>query len=1039
MPVHPPRIHAAPTERRLDALVMRTVTLAFVALIGAASLLSLVPAPSTTGAASPALAPLAQGAGSPWVKAVDGLPGDNVGDIAFVGDPNRNFRYYMMESIEFGLHRSLISLEGWRRMAPNPAAPQTTRVRSVAVARDDIDGLRVYAGLQARPLFGISEDAGASWRSEIGPPGVSRADLLDVTTDGTIWLAQNAATDLWHSEDRGQNWAIDANPTARRDPIDDLFASPDEARIWMVAGGRIWRSEDSPGAWQDVLGPLIAAPITMTLTVEFASIDKDGRLWAVGKRLGQPAAQVSLDDGTTWMPAAWPADTLGAKATALHAGRAGFGIPAAWLAVDDGFDGARVFETRNDGASWSEVFRAPIAVSVIAVDPVMYDVFVGTDGLGLYRLDQPPVHTGAVSAEMLAVAAPTYGQDDTVLALGQVTPLLGTQPGTTPAWKLVYRSRDGGESWARRYVTTGLGTRLDPSPAFASDRRLYSGRFLSTDSGQRWRLLAPRPGGGDVPYVQAVGPITGSRPSLYALDVPFVAGGSGTGAGLQFSGDGGASWQSTDATVDGITAIAISPGFADDATAFFVTDRGKVFRTQDATSFEEIGRLPLLAGQGAVPGLAVSPSFDRDGTLAAAVDNRAAVQRSTIYVSNNGGRTWDERAAGLAPRGRPSALILSPRFEFDRIMFLGTGRERGDVLEPAIYASDSAGAEWFGEALLGEGAVQAFAWGGLADDGRLFAATGREGLYYRDTDGGPIVPVLPTVTASPTPAPATATPTRTASPVVTAFPSPTPTPELQTLCVEAVADTHAQETRPGISAGLENELLIWDDDIETAHTYLRFEPPLLPVGSQTVTATIEVWLRAQQNEGAAPSAEMRSVAEPWTESRMTWNNKPRLGNSIATSVVDSRPAWQVWNIGPLAATWAGDPSRNHGVALLPVTGASDAMRVKLASRENSSDPAPRLCLRYRAPRVEPTATETPEPSQTPSPTALPTDGPSPTPSETPEPSSTPLPTPTDAATSTSTSTPSPTATPVPTATPTLTATPDHGDGFVFIPFVVKGR
>ena len=1026
---------------------MRACGVALLVLALCAGLLPWVGSAERKGDAAHA-APQAQGEGSPWQRAVEGLAGDNVGDLAFVGDPNRNHRFFMIESIDFGLYRSLVSLEEWKRLAPFAAQPDTTFVRSVAIARDDIDGLRVYAGLQARPLFAISEDAGASWRTESGPAGVSRVDLLDSTTDGRVWLAQAESTDLWSTEDRGDHWSIDANPTGNRFPIRDLFASPDEAKVWMVAGEQLWRSDDRPGEWQDVLGPGFASPPTMTLGVDMAAVDENGRVWAVGERGGSDAIQLSLDAGTTWQLANWPPGVQGAPVTALGAGQVGFGLPAAWLAVDDGFAGGRVFETRDDGMSWTEIFRAPIAVTLIDVDPALYDVFVGTDGLGLFRLDESPLHTGAVSAEMLDVTGPTWAQDDTVLALGRVTPLRrGDRPSAPGPWTILFRSRDGGESWARRYVTTGLGSTLLPSTAFASDRRLYSGAHLSTDSGQSWRDLGDAPGG-QPPEVLAVGPITNTRPALYALETPYVSGLAGTGSGLVFSNDGGATWQETDATVDGITAAAISPSFAEDATAYFATDRGKIFRTQDARSFEEIGRLPLIAGQGTVPALLVSPSFERDGTMAAAIDNRASNRRSTVYISNNGGRTWDERAIGIAPGGRPSALILSPRFEFDRLLFLGTGRERGDRDEPAIYGSDSAGAEWFGEALLGPGAVNAFAWGGTSDDGRLFAAAAREGLLYRDTNGGPIVPVLPTATASPTEAPPTGTPTPTHTPEATIPPPPSPTPELQRVCVDAEADAHAQASRPGISTGFENELLLYHDGVETAEIYLRFEPPTLPEGSSVVTGTIELWQRVQQNEGAAPNTELRAVTEPWTESRLTWVNKPRTGRSLDATTIGNRPGWVAWETGGLTASWIDGRTRNEGVAIVPDNNPPDLLRVKFASRENPIDPSPRLCVLYRLPpggltaTPTPTATEGPSATPSPSPTegAGPTATPSPTATETPVAGDTPTPTPTLPP---PTGTPSPTATssatPTPSATPTATPTEGVVTRLIWIPFLLRSR
>ena len=61
----------------------------------------------------------------------------------------------------------------------------------------------------------------------------------------------------------------------------------------------------------------------------------------------------------------------------------------------------------------------------------------------------------------------------------------------------------------------------------------------------------------------------------------------------------------------------------------------------NALSFEEIGRLPLIAGQGAVPALLISPSFERDGTLVAYMrDNGGPPQRAMRATSSDAGATW---------------------------------------------------------------------------------------------------------------------------------------------------------------------------------------------------------------------------------------------------------------------------------------------------------------------------------------------------------------------------------------------------------------
>lgn len=699
----------------------------------------------------------------PWRRVMEGLWGDNVVDFVFAGNTLNNFRSYVMLGKGAGLARTTTDLEEWTPSIPNPARPDQI-VHAIAPARDVEDGRSLYAGMQNVPLLSRSANAGISWTPLSGPAGPARLDMLDVVLSGRIYAGQTGGTDLWTSDDHGDTWQLRGAPAGLLAPLDVLLAAPDESVIYLRSEGKLFRTADDPTHWDLVLAP---TGLTTTLAVRLMATAPRGRLFAVGRRDQAERFLASENRGVTWTEGTWP-PAGDALPTALGGGEVAFGENGAWLGFDDG----SVFTTADNGQSWSLLATLPMPVTLVGIDPTDYTVFAGSDGLGLFRLGEPVVQTGAYPVDVLSVLASTLATDDKGLLLGHITPLLhDLLGGTIPPITVLYRTTDRGETWARTAMTEGLGTQLIPSPAFASDHRVYSGRWRSMDGGENWSLLPPAPSS-VAPYIVSVGPITATRPVLYGLAEPYVDGVGGTG--LSLSEDGGDTWTPTDVTVGGVVDVVASPDFVNDRKAFLVTDRGAILAAVDGLSFTEISRVRVIAGQGKVHDLVISPSFAQDRTMLLLVEDLSLPQRANVYVSNTAGSEWGTRNRDLVPSARLNRLILSPNFRNDRVVFMGTERRRGDPEWPAIYASDNAGLDWFGELLLGDTKVNDLAWAGTWAAGRAFASAGRQGLWVRDLDGQPVEPVL-AMTATPS-----RTPTRTPTPLITptgdATDTPTPTP-----------------------------------------------------------------------------------------------------------------------------------------------------------------------------------------------------------------------------------------------------------------------
>jgi len=779
-------------------------------------------------------------AASPWRRVEAGLYGDNVGAIEFVGNTTTGARSHAMLSLGASVYRSGADASDWRDSHPNPDR-RSQIVAGLELDRGDADRRTLFAGLQSTPRFARSSDGGMTWTTLIGPSGPQRLDVLASSVSGRLYATQAGTAAIWFTDDRGETWTEQRAPVGALSPIQAMVAEPADAVVYLRSESRLYRSDDDPAAWSQILGVGASVPATVTMEVALAATGPRGRLMAAGTDGPATVLAFSKDRGATWRDAEWPAEAdPGDAPSAIGLGEVAFGEIGIWI----GFESGDVFRSVDNGRSWRRVAQLPAAVTVLAVDPSDYRVLAGTDGFGVFRIDvSPHVHTGARSVDVQAVVAPTWETEDRAWLLARIQPARDDRlGGFANTYSAIFASTDGGETWSRQTVTNALGSELLASRDFLFDRRMYSGRYLSTNAGFTWEHVGAAPGGEPEPirpHVMAVGPITVSLPTVYGLRTPFT--GSAGGDGLYYSQTGGGSWIPSDSTISGIVEVAISPAFRDDGRAFLATDRGIVYRSESALGFSEISRVRVIAGQGAVSDLQISEGFARDGTLAMAVEDDASPLRANVYVSNDGGATWQPRTDGLDPRARPRELTLSPDFGTDRTMLVGMAALNGDGTWPAIYASDNAGLDWFGELeLVAPYAIEDLEWAGTRGAGRIFAAAGRAGLWVRDLDGSPMGPVLPTV--SPTPSPTTsptATPSATTTVSATAGATSASSPTAGT--PEATPTEDTTPTTPATPA---------PTSAATATAVASAVPTDVPTGTSTSTAT--------QAASAVPSTTLTS-------------------------------------------------------------------------------------------------------------------------------------------------------------------------------------
>jgi CSLREA domain-containing protein len=255
---------------------------------------------------------------------------------------------------------------------------------------------------------------------------------------------------------------------------------------------------------------------------------------------------------------------------------------------------------------------------------------------------------------------------------------------------------------------------------------------------------------------------------------------------------------------------------------------------------------------------------------------------------------------------------------------------------------------------------------------------------------------------------------------------PLPAPLATTVTLQAVADAHVDNGGPNANYGTATTLWVslYGEFNNRQQTLVRFNLASIPSGATIDNATFEGYLN-QATGLTSVSVSFYRVGSTWTESGVTWNNRPTY-SLVSSRSVGSSTGWVSWNATSLVRAWMAGTYTNYGIALTgPASGSLFART--FSSREGSQ--APRLVVTYSLPTPTPTRTPTPTatrtttPTRTATPTATRTMSPTRTPTLTPTRTPTGRATATPTATRTATANPTPTSTRTKTRTPTRTATP----------------
>jgi hypothetical protein len=202
-----------------------------------------------------------------------------------------------------------------------------------------------------------------------------------------------------------------------------------------------------------------------------------------------------------------------------------------------------------------------------------------------------------------------------------------------------------------------------------------------------------------------------------------------------------------------------------------------------------------------------------------------------------------------------------------------------------------------------------------------------------------------TATASPTTTPtATATPSPTTTPTATATATNTPTapptlPSTGPVTLAPVADAGVEEGRPTTNLGTASTIIV-DTADPNGIAYVRFEVQGLAGPPQTAT------LRFYLSNGSTNGPRLVAVSDTsWSETGITWNNRPATGTTIGNVGTANVGTWMEYDV-----TGVITGNGTYSFALIP----ESSNGIDITSREGTASQRPQLVLNGDSARVSTT-------------------------------------------------------------------------------------
>ncbi|HBY92507.1 MAG: hypothetical protein M5U01_29015 [Ardenticatenaceae bacterium] len=556
-------------------------------------------------------------------------------------------------------------------------------------------------------------------------------------------LAASLGGGVWKTTDGGLHWT--AVNTGLNDPdIPSVALSPaftaDNVALAGAKIGGIHRSTDGGQTWSKVYpspGSIDADRLMEVQAVAFApDFATSGVALAAGaNHQGNRAAGIfrSADGGLSWSKRV-DGNALGmscwhvAFSPNFASDRTAFASCTAGKLYRS-TDGGVTWQLRNSGLPTQDIRDIAFSPN-FANDGI---IFVGSYGAGVWKTTNGGLSWSRVltspdwwmDSRYLAIAPDFDGADgnagDDVVFAGDIN---------TGLW----RSNDGGATWSRLEYPLLDGVSairkdtyvIRPMPGFDATNPAQQPLFVGTHGAGV--LFHPGGGVGSGWELRVAGLAAQQAMVVHVADDGTVFAGA-NGGGLFRSDDGGTTWLSRNGTVyatTATTAIATAPNFA--SVPHLVA--GNYWNAGIAYSFDrgQTWREPALGSgpRNQIRALVYSPGYPAENLIFAGTGGGSPADNG-LWHSTDGGATWTHLSNQIAGKS-VIALAISPTFEQDRTIFAG-------VYGDGLWKSNDGGGSWTQLGLAGQRVWALGISPDYANDRTIFVATEDNGLW-RVTNAG---------------------------------------------------------------------------------------------------------------------------------------------------------------------------------------------------------------------------------------------------------------------------------------------------------------
>jgi len=291
--------------------------------------------------------------------------------------------------------------------------------------------------------------------------------------------------------------------------------------------------------------------------------------------------------------------------------------------------------SRDGGESWSGAGLREKSVSALAVDPMTPSNVYAVAGETVYKSTDSGTTWTALNLQFHSEFANFMGAI-------QLDPANPSTVYVSGGYSALYKSTDGGESWAVANGGHFSWAEAAPDPGVLYAMRLESGLSKSMDGGMTWSAINFGP------------PATTLTidPSNAAVLYAATSGPALSGQAIYKSTDSGQSWSLVNTTIPVAASLSVDP--ANSSGIFALSYDGRFFKSADAGSTwsNPTASLRLFDIEALAPDTA-NPS------------NIYAGGESGLFKSSDGGTTWEAVAAfqlamGFPPPGQPAPVVPLP-------------------------------------------------------------------------------------------------------------------------------------------------------------------------------------------------------------------------------------------------------------------------------------------------------------------------------------------------------------------------------------------